>query len=164
MNAMDILRYGQETVQQAIEGLNGNEWQSPGACGSWSIKDIVAHLASFELLLIDVLDSILGAETGPVLARFTGPGAATFNDDEVADRAPLTVAALLAEFSTSHARTLALLEQVPVATRSRNGTLPWYGAGYSLDDFIVYAYYGHKREHGAQIALFRDQLKRSLVA
>ena len=39
-----------------------------------------------------------------------------------------------------------------------NGTLPWYGAEYSLDDFIVYTYYGHKREHAAQIAAFRDHL------
>jgi hypothetical protein len=29
---------------------------------------------------------------------------------------------------------------------------------YALDDFIVYQYYGHKREHCAQIAVFRDKL------
>jgi hypothetical protein len=31
---------------------------------------------------------------------------------------------------------------------------------YALDDYIVYAYYGHKREHSAQIAVFRDLVKR----
>jgi len=31
-------------------------------------------------------------------------------------------------------------------------------AVYALDDFLVYAYYGHKREHSAQIAAFRDRL------
>jgi len=40
----------------------------------------------------------------------------------------------------------------------QNGTLPWYGEVYALDDFLVYAYYGHKREHSAQIAAFRDRL------
>jgi len=29
---------------------------------------------------------------------------------------------------------------------------------YALDDVIVYMYYGHKREHNAQIAAFRDRL------
>ena len=29
---------------------------------------------------------------------------------------------------------------------------------YSLEDFIVYTFYGHKREHSAQIAAFRDRL------
>ena len=40
------------------------------------------------------------------------------------------------------------------------GTLPWYGMDYSLDDVLVYMYYGHKREHSAQIAAFRDGLNR----
>jgi len=30
---------------------------------------------------------------------------------------------------------------------------------YALDDFIVYTNYGHKREHSAQIAAFRDGLR-----
>ncbi len=30
----------------------------------------------------------------------------------------------------------------------------------ALDDFLVYAYYGHKREHSAQIAAFRDRQDR----
>ena len=29
---------------------------------------------------------------------------------------------------------------------------------YALDDVLVYMYYGHKREHSAQIAAFRDRL------
>jgi hypothetical protein len=28
---------------------------------------------------------------------------------------------------------------------------------YALDDVLIYMYYGHKREHSAQIAVFRDQ-------
>ncbi len=31
---------------------------------------------------------------------------------------------------------------------------------YSLDVFVAYAYYGHKREHSAQIVMFRDQIRR----
>jgi hypothetical protein len=30
---------------------------------------------------------------------------------------------------------------------------------YSLDDFIVYTYYGHQREHAAQTAAFRDRIR-----
>ena len=38
------------------------------------------------------------------------------------------------------------------------GTLPWYGAEYSVDDYITYAIYGHKREHIAQVNVFRDRI------
>jgi DNA-binding transcriptional LysR family regulator len=49
--------------------------------------------------------------------------------------------------------------QLPPETLRQTGTLSWYGAVYALDDFLVYAYYGHEREHSAQIAAFRDHLR-----
>ncbi len=53
---------------------------------------------------------------------------------------------------------MSLIVQIPVETLRQAGTLPWYGMDYSLDDVLVYMYYGHKREHSAQIAAFRDRL------
>ncbi len=53
-----------------------------------------------------------------------------------------------------------MVGRIPSETLRQNGTLPWYGMAYALDDFLVYAYYGHKREHSAQIAAFRDRLDR----
>ncbi len=46
-------------------------------------------------------------------------------------------------------------------TNKNSGPLPWYGPEYDLDDFIAYTFYGHKREHSAQIAAFADVLTRS---
>jgi hypothetical protein len=70
------------------------------------------------------------------------------------------VADVLAEYNDTHAQTMALARRIPAETYGQNGTLPWYGAEYDLDDFIVYSFYGHKREHSAQIAGFCDQLAR----
>jgi hypothetical protein len=53
-----------------------------------------------------------------------------------------------------------LAGRLPAESYHQTGLIPWYGAEYDLDDFLVYTYYGHKREHGAQIAVFRDQIKR----
>ena len=72
MNAVEILKYAHLTVLQTLDGFPASVWDTPGASGTWSVKDIIAHLAS--------------------------------------------------------------------------------------DDFLVYAYYGHKREHSAQTAAFRDRL------
>jgi hypothetical protein len=47
---------------------------------------------------------------------------------------------------------------VPANLLRQPGTLPWYGPEYALDDFLVYSFYGHKREHTAQIAVFADTL------
>ena len=68
------------------------------------------------------------------------------------------VAQVYAEYEQACARTLDLVTQIPADTLRRPGTLPWYGAEYSLDDLLVYMAYGHKREHVAQIFVFRDRL------
>ncbi len=57
MNAVDILKYGHLTVLQTLDGFPESAWDTQGACGVWSVKDIIAHLASYEQVLVDVLTS-----------------------------------------------------------------------------------------------------------
>jgi hypothetical protein len=158
MNAVDILMYGQQTVRQAIDGIAADEWDLEGACGVWSIKDIIAHLASYECLLDDILNSLLAGGVTPYLDQWRSDPVA-FNDMQVEARAGHTVHAVLDEFEEAHERTLRLIKRILEERRRQTGTLPWYGDAYSLDDVIVYMYYGHKREHSAQIAAFRDRLR-----
>ena len=158
MNAVDILKYGHGTVLQTIDGLPEEAWETPGACGVWSVKDIIAHLASYEHVLVDVLTTFVGGGPTPYLSKFTEPGG-QFNDTEVAARKGKTVKEILGEYNDTHAQTMSLVTRIPVETLRQTGTIPWYGMEYALDDYIVYAYYGHKREHSAQIAVFRDHLK-----
>jgi hypothetical protein len=167
MNASDILKYGHGTVLRAIDGLPDQEWQIGGVCGVWSVKDIIAHLTSYEHVLAEVLASFQGdsampcSSTGgsatPTLNAFVEPDG-RFNDTQVALRGRHSHADVLAEYTGAYAQVAALAAQLPAETFQRAGTLPWYGIEYALDDFIVYAFYGHKREHCAQIAVFRDRL------
>lgn len=160
MNARDVLKYGHQTVLRTLDGLPKTEWETPGVCGTWSVKDIIAHLASYEHLLIDVLSTFLDGGLTPYLEKMRTLGPLQFNDDEVALRQDKTIADVLAEYNDIHAQTMALAARIPAETYQQNGTLPWYGPEYDLDDFIVYSFYGHKREHSAQIAVFCDQLAR----
>lgn len=160
MNAVDILKYGQQTVLQTLQSFPEASWETPSACGVWSVKDIIAHLASYELVLIDVLSTFARSESDvstPYLSRYTEPGG-QFNDEEVAVRKQKSMKEVLGEFSDAHARVMSMILRISPETLRQTGTLPWYGTGYSLDDVLVYMYYGHKREHSAQIAAFRDQL------
>jgi hypothetical protein len=157
MNATDILKYGQLTVLQAIEGFPETACETPGACGVWSVKDIIAHLASYEEVLVDILSGFAGRHQTPSLDKFTELGG-QFNDIEVERRKKRTVKEVLDEFNDAHAQVMSLTERILPEVFRQVGTLPWYGMEYALDDVIVYMYYGHKREHGAQIAAFRDRL------
>ncbi len=162
MHIVDILKYGHNTVLENVNGLPDADWLTPGVCGVWSVKEIVAHLASFEQLLVDALNSLSGIDSTPTLDRFLTNGD-DFNDDEVARRQDDSVPEVWAEYQESHQQTMELLAQIPIPIHRTNGVLPWYGEAYDLEDFIVYSYYGHKQEHCAQIAVFRDRLTRTPV-
>jgi len=159
MNASDILFYGHQTVLRTIDGLAEGDWYTGGVCGVWSVREIISHLASYEKLLVDVLNSLLNDEPTPTLRRMLEHGPYTFNDLEVGDRQGQTMASALAEYADTHAQTMTLIQQIPLTSQRQKGVLTWYGDAYDLEDFLVYTYYGHKREHTAQIAVFRDSLK-----
>jgi hypothetical protein len=159
MHTLDVLKYGHATVLKAVDGIVDGDWETQGVVGSWSSKDVIAHLASFELVLVEVLRSLLDdTQPTPTLDKFRS--LKTFNDDEVAARKHKRAAEVLAEYEAAHAEVMALAARLPAETFRRAGTLPWYGAEYDLDDFIVYTFYGHKREHSAQAKLFRKRLGR----
>lgn len=155
MHPTDVLRYGHSTFMRSIEDLPPELWHEPGACGSWSIRDIVAHIASYEQMLVEVAESLHddAAET-PALDRMTS-GAGAWNDDEVARRAGRTADALVDEYRSAHDRALDLLAALPDERWRTAGILKWYGEDYDLEDFVVYTFYGHKREHAGQIGVFR---------
>jgi uncharacterized damage-inducible protein DinB len=155
VNIMDILKYGHQSVLDTVAGLPAAEWETSGVCGVWSVKDILAHLTSFEHVLVDVLNSLHAGGPTPYLDRFGSEG---FNDGEVSKRKNETPMRILAEYKETQAKTMELVARLPAEKCRQPGTLPWYGEEYSLDDFVVYTYYGHKREHCAQIKLFRKRL------
>jgi uncharacterized damage-inducible protein DinB len=159
MNASDVMKYGHEMVLQAVDGLPEAEWRAPGVCGVWSAKDVMAHLAAVELLILDALTTQTGGGPTPYLDAFKtkDPG---LNDKEVARRRDWSAEKVVAEYTDAATRAMGLAARITPETFRRTGTLPWWGEEYSLDDFLVYFSYGHKSEHCAQIAVLRDRGKR----
>lgn len=157
MHVHDVLKYGHSSVLQVIEGLPEVAWMRPNVCGVWSTKDILAHLASFEQVLGEVLGTFLEADhPTPLLDQFRS--SPTFNNDQVSLISGKPAREVLSEYETAHANVAALAERIPLASFRHTGALTWYGAEYDLEDFIIYTNYAHKREHCAQIKLFRVRL------
>lgn len=159
MNPADVLKYGHQQVLNSLDGLDFARWGTGGVCGVWSVKDILSHLASYELWLDEILASFCGEPIPtPVTDHMSSSGPAAFNDEEVAARHSHSPQAVLAEYTAAYDRVARRVGQIAPETWRQAGTLPWYGAEYALDDFIVYSFYGHKREHCAQINVYRDTL------
>jgi len=161
MHPVDVLKYGNQTVLRVVEGLPSADWTTAGVCGWWSVREIIAHLASFEHILSEALEIAGGARDGygPTLRAWFRNGQ-TFNDEQVAARAALSPEETLANYAATQAQTMALAAALPSQAWLQTGFLRAYGPEYDPQDFITYALYGHKREHAAQIAVYRDAIKR----
>lgn len=155
MNAHDILFYGDRTLMASLDRVPEQERMTPGLIGWWSARDTMAHLAIFEEGLVQLLESFLGGPFPEMLSNMDSRK----NDELVAQRKDKTFDELLQSYKMSRARVLELIKQIPPETLRRTGTIPWYGDEYSLDDFIVYTFYGHAREHAARFDAFADQLE-----
>lgn len=156
LHTLDVLHYGHRTLMKNLEAFPRDEFLTPGACGKWSVKDILAHLASYEQVLAEATMELQGDQATPTLDSFRT--AERFNDREVEDRREQSFEATLEEYVGSFEHAVASVADLPEERLTETGALAWYGDEYDLEDFLIYSFYGHKREHSAQIAAFRDQL------
>ena len=142
-------------VIRAVENLNETLWDVPGACGEWSVKDIIAHLATYEQVIVDVLQTFLDkkSEPTPYLARWINQPV-EFNATEVKERRYATAQQVENEYQDTQVQATSLLKQIPEATIHQPGSMPWYKQDYCLADFINLVSQ-HIQEHCNQIANFR---------
>jgi hypothetical protein len=147
VNPLDILMYGQRTIDDLIDRLEPGDWDAI-ALGTWTTKDLVGHLGVFEVRFVEILTSFLGQEPATSLVRIPVD---VFNDDQAAVRRDWSVEAIVAELRDAHVQAMALVPRIPADRWREVGTIPWYGPQYALDDLVVYLMYGHKREHAPQL-------------
>lgn len=148
MNALDVLTYGQTMVMATVDRYRPEDWTRI-ALGVWTAKDLLGHLGAFEVRLADVLATFVGA---PLESHMMEADPATFNDDQAAIRKDWTIEQVKGEFAAAHDRAMNHARAIPAETWRQIGAIPWYGPEYSLDDFVVYNIYGHKREHDPQLS------------
>jgi len=79
-----------------------------------------------------------------------------FNMGQAAIRSAWPVEQVVAEYETAAAELLRLAAAIDDETWRRVGTIPWYGAEYSLEDYVVYRVYGHIREHATHLGMAID--------
>lgn len=158
MHMLDVMKYGDRTLRASLSRLPHKAWERPGACGHWSPKDILAHLASYERLLADVIRSLQDESLGKTLLDLREQGS-DFNEQQVISRGACSIEELMDEYSSAQQACMERAANLDRSAMIRTGALDWYGPEYDLEDYVVYTSYGHKREHGAQINAFVDLLR-----
>ena len=148
MNAIDVLTYGQKTILATMSRYRPDDWDRI-ALGVWTAKDLLGHLGAFEVRFADILATFVGA---PPASDLMSADPRTFNDDQAAIRKDWTIEQVTQEFLDANERVMTHAAAITPERWREVGTIPWYGAEYSLDDLLVYQMYAHKREHDPQLS------------
>ena len=117
---LQALRASRDEVIAMVRGLPPERLEEGRYENGWNGREILAHIASIEWSyprLIEIARTPPAEESPPT--RVPKSGNETYNDRQVAKRAHLTVAELLAEFETNRAATIRAVEAADEALFAR---------------------------------------------
>ncbi|GAB4431597.1 MAG: hypothetical protein OHK0015_18230 [Chloroflexi bacterium OHK40] len=143
---MEALAATQSDLERLARRLDPATAARRPAPESWSVAEVVAHMAEIEARYRDQLRQTL-IDDHPTLSPLVP-------DEAAHDTLPLPE--LVAAFVAARAATLALLAEVPQGDWGRPLTHPTLGSTRFRE--LVQALVSHDNEHLAQIAAIREQL------
>jgi hypothetical protein len=131
-----------ENVYASLARLNDAQMLELLPGRDWSIQDTLAHLASNQELMVELLGDIVAGTRGTLPDDFDNQ---RFNDEHVAQGRGKSSAQVRAALDASYARLNALLETIPAAALTRRGTHPAAGDA-DVKEFLL-AMYAHHEMH-----------------
>ncbi len=157
MNAVEQLENAHLLVIQTVDNLPELEWDIPMSGEGWTVKDTIAHLASYERLLADMCHVVLKDSTPtPTITQYIKQST-EFNQTQVAARSNHTAQQVIDEFEEVQAEVTGLLASIPVEKIEEKGTLGGRGER-SLSDSVS-ALSAHIQRHCDEITAFRNREK-----
>uniref|UniRef100_A0A7C3ALZ6 ClbS/DfsB family four-helix bundle protein n=2 Tax=Thermorudis TaxID=1649508 RepID=A0A7C3ALZ6_9BACT len=117
-------------LRKALVALSEHELVEPNTVGTWSFKDLMAHITAWERLLIERIRALEeGRDTNEIEEAELDVDA--FNAEVVRRQAEKPIDEVRDEFDTTHSELMELLETTPMLTR----------------DLVAGDTYEHYREH-----------------
>lgn len=101
-----------QTLNEAYSGLSDSTMTEAGVTGTWSIKDIIAHVTSWEEESLKHLPLILAGERTPRYSVMYG-GIDAFNARTTERNRKLSLYEVLQKRDDIHRRLIAFLQNVP---------------------------------------------------
>jgi hypothetical protein len=131
---------------KSFEDLPDNALQETDVVGIWSIRDVLAHISTWEEESLKNIPLILEGKSTP---RYTGAGGIdAFNAREQAKKKALTLAEVKISLKSTHDRLVQFLSWIPDSDYISNARLIHR---IRLDTC------NHYREHADQIEEWREQ-------
>lgn len=153
---IDVIRTERDRLESLLEEITADQRVEPGVDGSWSIKDIMAHIAAWERLAYDRIHS---AVSGKPLKFPIIQGDAEvdkLNADVFEKNKDLPLGEVTTEFHDAHQVFMAQIEEL--AEDFLFTTLPFDWAGKLTAQVVISANtHWHYLEHAVAIEKWLDK-------
>ena len=132
-------------LQEALSGLSDEEMLEPGAVGGWSVRDVMAHVTTWEEEALKALPVIL---LGGKLPRYASQGGIdAFNARQQEAKRLLGLDQVRREMTATHQRLLGMLDRTAESAYAKEGR---FLRRLRLDT------YGHWRGHAGDVRRWRE--------
>jgi uncharacterized protein (TIGR03083 family) len=101
-------RAERQALVDFVQGIDDTKLTTVPICGTWTARDVLAHVAASDLAILDALRQTHAGEQ--VKWAWDGSDIDSWNEDEVALRRNWSIARILAELADTHARLLVELD------------------------------------------------------
>ena len=99
------------TLKESYAGLSDSQLMEPGVMGEWSVKDILAHVTTWEEEALKHLPLILTGSRPPRYIKYGGIDA--FNAQMAEQKRDMVLSEVLRQLEETHRRLLDYLHSVP---------------------------------------------------
>lgn len=98
-------------IKESVAGLTEAELMEPGVMGDWSVKDILAHVTTWEEEALKYLPLIISGERPPRYIQYGGIDA--FNAQMTERKRGLALSDVLRQLDATHCQLIDYLQSVP---------------------------------------------------
>ena len=135
------------TFKASYAGLSEAQLLEPGVTGAWSVRDIIAHVTTWDAEALTHLPSILGGKRPPRYSMTYG-GIDAFNALMTKRKESLSLSEVLRQLDDTHRRLVEVIERAPADQLVRETR---FRRRLRLDT------YGHYPNHAAAICRWRER-------
>jgi uncharacterized damage-inducible protein DinB len=148
------LKAARAALLQSIDGLSDDQMLQVGAVGLWSVKDVLAHLVSWEAELVTVLAQLEQHKDGaPRIVEIEDID--EWNEEQYRINARRPLADVLEDFHGVHKQLIRTIEALDSRTLDDNRLFPWM-EGEPLSYLILENATWHEEEHAEDIRAWRE--------
>ncbi len=133
-------------LTESYVGLSDSQLTEPGVTGDWSVKDILAHVTTWEGEALKHLPLIIAGGRPPRYVRYGGIDA--FNAKTTEEKRGLSLPEVLRQLDDTHGRLIDFVQRTPEAQFTRDTR---FRRRLRLDT------YSHYPKHAEAIREWREQ-------